>query len=323
MRYRSLRPALEFEDLIRSIIGDLKLGNVTPEEEMRASDAGADIEFSNAAGLHLVECKIPGPQTSHRVRVTIEQLTAMSGVVKRRTGRSSRMILATPANLSKDTFNVFAAAGIEVWDRQWLAKNAAKVGRQSQAAQFLGDPESTPSEPVEHRSDELLARLSGIAPGPDWHNYQKLCQEIAEFLFCPPLSKTLWERRNFSDVNRRDIILPNYAPDGLWQYLRTRYQADYVVIDAKNYKESIKKEEILQIANYLQRSGVGLFALIFTRPEPDPRLLYTLREQWVLYEKLIIVLSDADVQQMLSDKKAGTDPAELIRQKIEDFRLSI
>lgn len=129
--------------------------------------------------------------------------------------------------------------------------------------------------------------------------------------------------KNFSSVNRRDLILPNYASDGLWQYLRTRYQADYVVIDAKNYSESIKKDEILQIANYLQRHGVGLFALIFSRREPDSRLLYTLREQWVLHDKMIIVLSDSDVKQMLSDKKVGTDPVELIRQKIEDFRLSV
>ncbi len=109
----------------------------------------------------------------------------------------------------------------------------------------------------------------------------------------------------------------------MWAYFRTRYQADYVVIDAKNYSGSIKKDEVLQIANYLQRHGLGLFALIFTRVEPDAQLLYILREQWVLHDKMIVILSDSDVKQMLTNKKTGTDPAELIRQKIEDFRISL
>jgi hypothetical protein len=47
------------------------------------------------------------------------------------------------------------------------------------------------------------------------------------------------------------------------------------------------------------------------------------REQWVQHNKLIIGLDDDDVRQMLVTKMADGDPAELIRQKIEDFRLGI
>jgi hypothetical protein len=47
------------------------------------------------------------------------------------------------------------------------------------------------------------------------------------------------------------------------------------------------------------------------------------REQWVQHNKLIIGLDDEDVRQMLTTKMAAGDPAELIRQKIEDFRLGI
>ncbi|WP_260639418.1 hypothetical protein [Streptomyces angustmyceticus] len=323
MRHRGMRRAFEFEGLVREIIGDLDLGHITPEESLHPGDAGFDIEFSNSVGLHLVECKVPGPQTRHRIKATIEQIVTSSERRKENTKLSLHLILATPENLSQEAFEQFRSAGIEVWDRSWLSSNAVKVGRIGQATPFLGEPASSDSERLDNQADGLLERLEGTPAGPEWMRYQKLCREIAEFLFCPPLSPPLWEMKNFSSVNRRDLILPNYASDGLWQYLRTRYQADYVVIDAKNYSESIKKDEILQIANYLQRHGVGLFALIFSRREPDSRLLYTLREQWVLHDKMIIVLSDSDVKQMLSDKKVGTDPVELIRQKIEDFRLSV
>ena len=43
----------------------------------------------------------------------------------------------------------------------------------------------------------------------------------------------------------------------------------------------------------------------------------------ILHGKLIVGLDDDDVRQMLATRLAGGDPAELVRQKIEDFRLGI
>jgi hypothetical protein len=43
----------------------------------------------------------------------------------------------------------------------------------------------------------------------------------------------------------------------------------------------------------------------------------------VQHNKLIVGLDDEDVRQMIETKVAGNDPAELIRQKIEDVRLGI
>jgi hypothetical protein len=95
------------------------------------------------------------------------------------------------------------------------------------------------------------------------------------------------------------------------------------VIDAKNYRQQIKKTPILQMAHYLTRHGTGLFGMIASRTGVDATILYVLREQWVLHDKMILVLSDSDVLQMLTMKEAGGDPATLIRQKIEDFRTAM
>ncbi|WP_432056880.1 hypothetical protein [Streptomyces sp. bgisy022] len=318
-----MQRAFQFENLIRGIIRDLKLGEIEYEPDSPMHQ-GPDITYCNSDGLHIVECKTPGPQTSQRVREVIQQLHSFSNFAPITRGRVTKLILAIPDTLSAAATAELQEAGITVWDRAWLAENARLAGRVGEATLFQIEMEAgKPQEPTPHVADSLLARLAEISPGPDWVAYQNLCREISEFLFSPPLSQPLWERGNFSKVNRRDLILPNYALDGMWAYFRTRYQADYVVIDAKNYSGSIKKDEVLQIANYLQRHGLGLFALIFTRVEPDAQLLYILREQWVLHDKMIVILSDSDVKQMLTNKKTGTDPAELIRQKIEDFRISL
>lgn len=48
---------------------------------------------------------------------------------------------------------------------------------------------------------------------------------------------------------------------------------------------------------------------------------YTLREVWAIEKKLIIVLQDNDIEQMLIEKSLGREPENIIRQRIEDFRL--
>ncbi|WP_432041939.1 hypothetical protein [Streptomyces cadmiisoli] len=324
--------AFEFEFLVHQIIEDLELGHM--EEIPLPQATGPDITFSSSNVLHIVECKAPGPQTNRRVREIIQQLHFFDESYIEQ-GWTTNLILAIPDVVSTSAASALHEAGITIWDGPWIAGQADLAGLSSKAAQVLGDLETEElngpggergAEQVFAGRDEiesLLARLAEIPPGPNWMAYQNLCREISSTLFSPPLSAPLWERGNFSKTNRRDLILPNYALEGLWGYLRTRYQADYVVIDAKNYSESIKKEEVLQIANYLQKNGLGLFAMIFTRVEPSEQLNYVLREQWILHDKMIVILTDSDVRQMLTNKRTGVDPAEVIRQKIEDFRVSI
>ena len=80
---------------------------------------------------------------------------------------------------------------------------------------------------------------------------------------------------------------------------------------------------MLQIANYLKQKGTGLFGLIIARKGTNNSSENTLRDVWIHDQKMIIVLNDVDVEQMILDKKNGEDPAKLILKKIEDFRLSI
>ena len=139
-----------------------------------------------------------------------------------------------------------------------------------------------------------------------------------------PLNPPIPQSRDERHVNRRDYVLPNYAADySFWQFMRTHYEAHLVVAEVKNLSRGPGKNEILQVANYLNPRGTGLFALILARREPDDTARWICREQWVQHGKLIVGLHDEDVRQMVKTRLAGNDPAELVRQKIEDFRLGI
>ena len=104
------------------------------------------------------------------------------------------------------------------------------------------------------------------------------------------------ESADASGVNRRDVILPNHAPGGFWKSMRDAYKADYIVVEAKNYKRPITKTQALQVANYLKPHGAGMFAIIATRNGANASCMGIIREQWTTYGKMMVVLTGDDIK---------------------------
>ena len=104
--------------------------------------------------------------------------------------------------------------------------------------------------------------------------------------------------------------------------MRSTYEAHYIVADAKNSARKVTKNGVLQVANYLSARGTGLFGLIMSRKGIGERASITQGEQWAFNEKMIVIVDDADVRQMITMRISNDDPAELLADKIEDFRLT-
>jgi hypothetical protein len=265
-----------------------------------------------------IECKPYQLLIEDRTESLVAQLTAY-----RDAARDESVVLALPGALPTTAMNKLTRNGIEIWDQSYLSQRfAEEVPKSSQQLLrvLLGKRRPKALSTEEH----LKGQLKGCAPGRgDWPSYQKLVGEILERLFCPPLATPIPERPDAFAINRRDYILPNYAEEGYWAFLRSNYHAHFVIVDAKNYVRGVTKKEALQIANYLKHHGAGLFGLIFSRKGSDRGCDYTLRELWAVHQKMVIILTDSDVEQMLDAKATGLIPEEVIRQKIEDFRLSM
>ncbi|QOV37282.1 hypothetical protein IM697_02135 [Streptomyces ferrugineus] len=310
----------EFVEFLTSLLERSGVGQVAQEVRL-FHDAVIDITVTTSTTLHIVECKKKLPQTSSRLEEFVGQIKRYGALARNQyAGLDQRLTLATPGKLAATHRHYLASHDISVWDGPWIYQQASSMGLEEEARRYVGDVDvSDNAEAVTFGN-----RLSKLSPGREsWALYQRLCQEIFEYLFSPPLRTPITESRNENGVNRRDFILPNYAPTGYWEFLRKEYRADYIVVDPKNYAGKVGKERVLQVANYLQRHGTGLFGIIVCRNGADRAAQLTIREQWILHDKMIIVLQDADLLQMLTDKSFGNDPVELIRQKIEDFRLGI
>lgn len=324
----NFRPrGLEFVDFLSRILsGSPDYSNVVVDSSLRTSEGNfwrADLTAVRQANGKreklLIETKAGLPFGSGEVHRAIEQIERY-----RDPGSFGTVALAFPGRVGEDDKTALEAAGVEVWDLDYVA---AAFADEIDAQQHLGFRllySLVAHSAGRNPSDKLIARLKACRPGKeDWVNYQRVIFDVFEFLFVPPLTGPHWETSDAPGANRRDIILSNYAADGFWKFLRETYQAYYIVLDAKNRKNKISKTEALQIANYLKSHGTGKFGIIATRSDASPACRHTIAEQWTLYGKMIVLLADEDIERMLLAAGSGGNPEDVIGQKIEKFRLGM
>jgi len=271
----------------------------------------------------LIECKGAPTVTQNRLHDALAQLKTYQTEI-----RADEVILALPARLTPAQRDVVRQAGVIPWDLDEIASlfrgNLQSVNHPVLRPLLLAVAALGTSSAASTPEAALLAELKSLPPGrANWAAYQKLVSKVFERLFCPPLSTPIVERSDDSGANRRDIILPNYAERGFWAFIRERYGADFVVVDAKNHSAPIGKMEALQVLNYLKRHGAGLLGMIVCRSGCDASCETTLREKWAMEGKLVVVLSDEHVERMLRAKEAGGPPEDVVRQWIEEFRLAL
>lgn len=279
----------------------------------------ADIICARNGHPLIIEAKGAAPLVQRRIHDSVAQLQAYGQFVPK-----ANLVLTTPVELQSKYKDLFNSHNIEVWDAPQLAHLFAE-----QLPTIDGSPlHSLLSRykiaPARTESDELIDTLRGIAPGKsEWSTYQKHCATIFEYLFTPPLGKPLYESSDAFNVNRRDIILPNYAESGFWRFLQDKYTADYIVIDAKNYTKDIPKSSVLQMANYLKDFGAGLFGMVCSPCQPNKSAIHTQREQWLVHRKMIVCINNDDLVQMITIRADDGTPEDVIKQRIEDFRLAV
>ncbi len=291
---------------------DSRFKNVRTDVRVETPDGqkiAFDIMFSRISDgqeqLYIVEVKSMSATTEQKIESAIQQLEYYRSIYP-----GAQFILAIPAPLAEEYRQRVRAAGFILWDSETLR---------------LGVPDiALPVCSAPDRYDVLIDRLKRCKPGrTEWQVYQKLTGEILTALFCPPLDLVSEQNADGDYANRRDFILPNYSSEGYWSYLWKRYHAEFIVVDAKNSARAIEKDDILQVAHYLKENGTGLFGIIFSRRGIKESAETHLRDIWEHERKMIIILNDNDVEQMLLNKQRGLDPCEILKEKIQEFRLKI
>lgn len=163
--------AWEFEDFVRRLIAAAPRAELIDGDPL-PDDRGIDVIAQIDGTPLLAEVKSSTPQTSARLRATIDQLRHYAQDYKeaRPTAAQPRLVLAFPGVVSpRKTAHI--PPDVELWDGQYLRGEARRLGVDYPEYLAYGDEEE-PRE-TQQPADELMIRLGRLRPGPsDWVGYE-------------------------------------------------------------------------------------------------------------------------------------------------------
>jgi hypothetical protein len=138
--------------------------------------------------------------------------------------------------------------------------------------------------------------------------YQRLIFEIFNFLFEPELIDGELEVRTIDGTERRDIVYTNDSDQSFWTYLRDHHSSVLIMLETKNV-DQVDFSHINQVATYLG-DRMGYIGFIVTRKQGE---INQSRKIYSIYNdshprKIILVISDQDIFQMLDMKNRGENP---------------
>ena len=172
--------------------------------------------------------------------------------------------------------------------------------------------------------EQLITGLKDLQSGrEDAYEYQDLVFKMLNNLFEPDLIDGKPQVRTEHGTEVRDIIYTNESDTSFWKYIRERHGNFLVVFELKN-KEELDNSDIDQLANYLG-DPTGFVGILMSRKHPAQgqyRKAIAIYNK-VVPRKVVLFLSDGDMETMLRDKNSGKDPTKLVQKKYRDFMTSI
>lgn len=168
------------------------------------------------------------------------------------------------------------------------------------------------------------ALLASVTPGAtDASKYQRTVLAIINYLFSPELIDGEIEVRTHEGTERRDIIFTNDSDQSFWAYLRTEHSAFLLMFEAKNSVE-LELAHLNQTATYLG-DRLGRVGFIVTR---NPASSTAQRKAFSIFNdstprKVILILSDQDLYEMLDMKSRGQEPMRFVQKLYRKFRQSV
>lgn len=173
-------------------------------------------------------------------------------------------------------------------------------------------------------AERLKRELAQIAHGNAFASiYQRTVLEILNYLFNPELIDGEFEVKTVDGTERRDIVFTNDSDQTFWKYIRQEHSAFLIMFEAKNTND-LEPAHYNQAAIYLG-DRLGYLGFIVTR---NAATRANQKKAFSIYNdsrprKIILVLSDQDLIQMLDMKCRGQDPMRFIQKAYRHFRQTV
>lgn len=169
--------------------------------------------------------------------------------------------------------------------------------------------------------NELAKRLKACPAGREhFRQFEEIGTDILANLFGDNLKKSRTQLTTSDGKQRRDVLFQNKRTSPFFKRLYELFEADFVIVDFKNSGDKIEPKE-LDVAKYVNKA-LGRFVLIVSRHGAADAVEDAQRRLYRDDNKLLLIIGDSDVLEMLIRKKRGQPPEDVIEDKLDEFLLT-
>ena len=173
---------------------------------------------------------------------------------------------------------------------------------------------------------DLQERLRIINPGKDEATkYEEVCVDIIKFLFSEHIQFYKEQKKSNAGLYRFDFCgkIKHGNISEFFETIQRFFNTKYVIFEFKNYKEEITQKEIYTTEKYLYEKALRKVAIIISRKGSDESAKKATRGSLRELGKLIICLSDEDVNKLIDMKINKEDPADYLEALLDDMLMDL
>lgn len=155
--------------------------------------------------------------------------------------------------------------------------------------------------------------LASIPPGQKtFADYEKAVIDVFDYLFKGQLGPAKPQSRTADETQRQDILFKNLQEGRFWRNLFHQFGSYFLIVDAKNYADPIKPAVVDEVSKYVNEA-IGRFILIVSRKGGEATIeAHQIRIFGGLAKTLVVVISDAQLLEMVQMKQEGQFPEDLL-----------
>ncbi|MDI9334334.1 MAG: restriction endonuclease [Cytophagales bacterium] len=181
-----------------------------------------------------------------------------------------------------------------------------------------------PSQDPDTRGTDLCQELKNIKKGKvAWPQYETVCKKILKYLFPNDLCGWHSQKRTDDGLNRYDYVCRVRPTTEFWKFVIDHLDSRYVLFEFKNYSGRIKQGQILTTEKYLLERGLRRVAIIMTRVGAEPHAVAMTQGAMREQGKLMLIVDDEKVCEMLHMKERGEDPTDCLFEIADNFLLTL
>lgn len=153
--------------------------------------------------------------------------------------------------------------------------------------------------------------------------YEDLCQRIFTYVFDPTLYGFKKQARTYDGANRYDFICRIKSGQPFWDTLRADFHTKALLFECKNYDEKITADQVYSTERYLFSGALRTVCFLISRLGPDEGCIRAAQGAMRESGKLILLLSNLDLIELIKLKPDDDGPEDYLDEKIWNFIISL